>query len=909
MTERATSRPTARRPSPAPKGAQAALDAWVLDGLLSDGHPVRIRPPVRADRELLCELGRSSDVPLDWLTSRLQGRSPRWGAGHMAFVALRSERGVGVAAYEPTGEVGTAELVMAVAEPEGSRGAAPLLLEALASFARKCGVHRFVAEGLRSGSPTLATLRDSGLALSERRRRGATTAEVDLTPSERYRTRCDAREAAAEAASVAHILRPATVAVVGAGRRPGSVGHEIVRSLLQADFAGAVYPVNPAAGSIAGVPAYRSVGQVPGPVDLAVVAVPPAGVLGAVEDAAAAGVCAAVIVTSGFAEMGEAGARAERAIGEVARRAGMRLVGPNCLGVYNTDPSVRLQATFSLAPPHRGRISLGSQSGAVGVVLSERARHAGAGTSSFVSLGNKLDVSGNDLLCYWEHDPETAVIALYLESIGNPRKFSRIARRVGRTKPIVVLKAGRSTAGARGARSHTAAAATPEVAVQAMLASCGAVEVDTLDELLDVSGLLATVPLPAGRRVGLVGNSGGPLVLAADACAAAGLAIPEIPADVQRRLVGRLPDASALGNPIDMTSGGDAGALEAALRVVGAEPSLDAILVVVTPLQAISATGARAAVAAAAADCDKPIVACIFETRGGAERSDTVADIPSPDRAARAIGLLCEHAEWRVRESGPRLESHWDRYAAARRAVDGLLAARPTGGWLDLAEASDLAAACGLPVATARPAATADEAARAGEALGFPVALKAAAGALVHKSERGGVVLDLGSAEAVAAAHRAMADRLGEEMGGAIVQAMTPPGVETIVGLAVDPSFGPLVMFGLGGVASDLLGDRVFAVPPLDHAAVERLIAAPRTAPLLTGYRSSEPVDLAVLGQVVATVAAIADHLPEVVELDLNPVVCRPDGAVVVDCKVRLAPCPPGPDPMLHMLHRLPSGS
>jgi acyl-CoA synthetase (NDP forming) len=470
----------------------------------------------------------------------------------------------------------------------------------------------------------------------------------------------------------------------------------------------------------------------------------------------------------------------------------------------------------------------------------------------------------------------------------------------------VVLKAGRSTAGARGARSHTAAAATSEVAVQALLAACGAIEVATLDELLDVSGLLATVPLPAGRRVGLVGNSGGPLILAADACASAGLAIPELPPAVRRRLAARLPPASAFGNPVDMTSGGDAAVLEAALRTVAADASVDALMVVVTPLQALSGAEARAAVMAVAADCDKPIVACILETRPGGEPPDGIADVPSPDRAARALGLVCGHAEWRAREAAPHAEARWAPYAAARRAVDSLLAARPDGGWLDLTDAAALAAACGLPSVPTLPADSAEAAAAVAGELGFPVVLKAGAGALVHKTERGGVALGLDSAEAVAAAYRAMARRLGEEMGAAVVQPMTPGGVETIVGLAVDPSFGPLVMFGLGGVASDLLGDRAFAVPPLDPGAVERLVAAPRTAALLTGYRGADPVDLAALGRVVSTVAAIAEHLPEVVELDCNPVVCRPDGAVVVDCKVRLAPCPPGPDPLLHMLHRLP---
>ena len=376
MTERATGRPVSRRgaaPRPAGRAPAADPDAWVLDGLLADGRPVRIRPAARVDRAWVAGLAGSGHG-LGSLLARLGGRSPVGGPGRMAFVAVRGDVGVGVAAYEPVDEPSSAELGLVVDGSVAAAGTGPLLLEAVAAHARQAGIHRFTAHGLRAGSALLALLRDSGLSLTEHRRRDGTAVEVDLTPSERYRARCDVRESLAEAASIAHVLRPSTVAVVGAGRRPGAVGHEVVRSLLQADFVGAVFPVNPGAGAVAGVPAYPSIGQVPGPVDLAVVAVPPALVLGVVEEAAAAGVRAAVIVTSGFAELGADGADIERAIGELARHAGMRLVGPNCLGVYNADPSVHLQATFALAPPHRGRIALGSQSGAVGIVLSERAR-------------------------------------------------------------------------------------------------------------------------------------------------------------------------------------------------------------------------------------------------------------------------------------------------------------------------------------------------------------------------------------------------------------------------------------------------------------------------------------------------------------------------------------------------------
>lgn len=880
---------------------------WVLDGLLSDGRPARVRPVHRLDVPSLAPLARS-----------LGGPGPRLLAGgpadpgnlvdyqdRTAFVVLAEGEPVALGCYERLTGSGTAEMAFTVDEEARDLGAASLLLEALAAYARSRDIYQFVVDDLAVDSPALAELRASGLRLTEHREGPLVSVDVLLATTAASQRRSDEREATAEATSLAAVLRPRTVAVVGAGRRPGSVGHEIVSSLLRADFSGAVYPVNPRAGAVAGVPAHASLDQVPVPVDLAVVAVPPDQVPTVIADAARCHVKATVVVTSGFAEVGTRGAQMEQEIGRTARDAGMRVVGPNCLGVVNTDPEVRLQATFSLPVPRRGRIALGSQSGAVGVVLSERASATGVGISSFVSLGNTLDVSANDLLCYWERDPETSAVALYLESVGNPRKFARIARRVGRAKPIVVLRAGRSAAGARGARSHTAAAATPEVAARALLADCGVIQVDTLDELLDVAGLLAAGPLPSGRRVGLIGNSGGPLILAADACAAAGLVIPELPEATQGALRAHVLPGGATGNPIDLTSGTGAERLEGAVRALAAGGDVDAVLAVVTPLDALSGGDASGALARVAEGVTTPVVSCVLD---GGPGEGVRTNIPSPDRAARALGRACDHAEWRSRPAASQGEAPWDRYGPARRAVAAALADHPAGGWLGPAHAAELAAACGLPQVPTVPVASVEEAVAAAEDLGYPVALKAGSELLVHKSDRGGVSLDLASAEEVRGAYREMAQRLGESMGGAVVQPMAAAGVETIVGLVVDPAFGPLVMFGLGGVASDLLDDRVFAVPPFGPRAVDRLLGSIRTLPLLTGFRGSAPVDLDALRHVVQTVGAIADHLPEVVELDLNPVVARTDDAIVLDCKIRLAPPSSGPDPLLRMLRQVPSG-
>ena len=553
---------------------------WEFDGLLMNGEAVVVRPIQPTDAPALVGLHAivspgtlHRHVLLDHPTLSLAAAA-RFSEvdydARMTFVAVVSDELVGLAGYDRPGmSAPAAEASFIVTDTYQRHGVATLLFESLAEYARTRGILRFLAEVRAQDAEMLELFAATGLRCTRHNGVATVRVEIDLRPTAAYRASCDQREATAEVASIAAILQPRSIAVVGAGRHPGNVGHEVLRSLLVGDFSGTVYPVNPSARAVCGVPAFPALLSIPEPIDLAVVAVPASAVPGVINEAASIGARAVTIITAGFGETGRSGAAVENELLSVARRRGMRIVGPNCLGVVNTDPEIRMNATFASLDPLPGRLALVSQSGAVGVVLGEQTRAAGLGLSAFVSVGNKLDVSPNDLLCFFEDDARTSVIALYLESLGNPRKFARIARRVGATKPIVALKAGRTTAGARGARSHTAAAATPEVTVAALLQSAGVIKVDRLEELLDVSAILLAAPLPAGRRVALVGNSGGPLILTADACEGGELTVPELPEATQQALGEVLVPAAAAANPVNLTADGTAALHEKAVRMSG----------------------------------------------------------------------------------------------------------------------------------------------------------------------------------------------------------------------------------------------------------------------------------------------------------------------------------------------------
>ncbi len=886
--------------------------SWEFDGLLTTGEAVLVRPVLPTEAPGLVTSTTSppriTDSHLVELPSALRFGDLSHLAevdydSRMAFLAVMANQAVALASYNrPSRTESVADLSIVVAEAYQRHGLATLLLESLVAYARTKGIARFCAEIAAENAAMLDVLTAIGL-LCESNNDGRTIrVDLDLRPTAEYRACCDEREATAEAASIAAILRPKSIAVIGAGRSPGNVGHEVVRSLLASDFSGAVYPVNPSARSVCGVPAFPTLTSLPEHIDLAVVAVPSTVVPGILGEAASTGVRAVIVITAGFGETGQSGAEVESELLKVARRHGMRIVGPNCLGVVNTDPDVRMNATFASLGALPGELALISQSGAVGIVLAQQAGGAGLGLSSFVSVGNKLDVSGNDLLCYFERDERTSVIALYLESLGNPRKFARIARRVGEKKPIVALKAGRTPAGIRGARSHTAAAATPEVIVSALLRDAGVIKVERLEELLDVSAFLLAAPLPLGRRVALVGNSGGPLILVADACETGGLSIPELGESTKETLERVLVPAAAVSNPVDLTADGGAQALEHALDIVVRDDAIDAVIVVVTDLAALSAKAAREVVAHVAQRSDKPIIACILGMGSrGVSDGLTVVELASPERAAGALVHVCRYAEWRRR---PRVSTEPSWEAPDRATVRGIISAKLAGaeGWLELDESSRLLEACGVPVLATKAAANAAEAASVAESVGFPVALKARSGDLVHKSDVGGVVLGLSSPDAVRQAYEAMATRLGPDMGGAVVQPMAPTGVEAIVGLVSDPVFGPVVMIGVGGVMTDLLGDRAFAVPPFDAGVADAMVKSLRAAPLLEGYRGAPAVDRRALVAIVETIGHIAETVPELVELDLNPILVTSTGVLVVDCKARLAPRHGGPGPLFRAL-------
>jgi acetyl coenzyme A synthetase (ADP forming)-like protein len=888
---------------------------WSTDSLLADGAIVRIRPVLPSDETALSSLLADStddSTPLADLTAVDYHRE-------MAFVAFLDEELVALGRYSWAGtpEV-PAELRFYVRGDQRHRGIGTILLEDLVSFAHRQGVVRFVAEMHADNTAMINVFTDSGYQVEETRGSNRVHVAFSAESSEKATDAIEHREQVAERRSLQRVLSPQAVAVVGAGRDPGGVGHAIFRNLLRCGFEGPVFPINPKARSIAGVRAYPSLSAVPDPVDLVVVAVPPNAVLDVIRESASVGVAGLLVVTAGFAETGQSGLEVEQEAVDLARRHGMRLIGPNCIGIVNTDPAVRLNATFADTDPVEGHVGLLSQSGAVGVVALEHAVRSGLGLSTFVSVGNKADVSGNDLLAYWEDDEHTDVILLYLESFGNPRKFAQIARRVSHQKPIVAVKSGRTPAGTNAARSHTAAAATSDTAVDALFQHTGVIRVDTIQELFDTGALLACQPAPRGRRVVIVGNSGGPGILAADACAGAGLEVVSLPESTQKALADIAPLGAAVGNPVDLTAGAQPSHYRDALALLKREPEVDSLLVVFTPLPTTPNAEVLREIGDAGSSGDKTVVAVILtgqeehpllgsrgdtpETPGLHPSRRVVQRFSTPEPAVRALARAAWWSQWRAQPiHDPAPAPSADR-AAVRCLIDAFLDKFPEGGWLSNAAALELAAAYEIRTVESAEVANLDAALRAAESIGYPVVLKAGAGNLVHKTDVGGVALGLADPEALRSAYSTMQSRLGTQMQPALLQATALPGVEVIVGAVSDPQFGPLLMFGMGGTITDLLGDHAVRLLPLTEHDADECIHSLRSLPLLTGYRGSTPVDMGALRDVVLRFAALAGENEEIQELDANPVILRPDGALAVDVKVRLAPHSLRPEATLRRL-------
>ncbi|MER7208818.1 GNAT family N-acetyltransferase [Streptosporangium sp. NPDC000239] len=802
---------------------------------------------------------------------------------------------VAVAEYVP-GQDGDAELAILIDDTMHHRGLGTLLVEHLALEAADEGVRELVAEVLADNRPMLRVLDDLGLPTRRAFLDGTVEIRMDPHPTPGLLERIEERAHEATSACLKRLFHPESIAVIGAGRAPGGIGHRILRNILDAGFSGPVHPVNPHADRILGLPAYATVRQVPGPVDLAVVATPARTVLEIARDCAGHGVRDLVVVTAGFAEAGETGMEGE--LLRICRESGMRLIGPNCLGV--ADTGAHLNASFLPHPPVPGRLALMSQSGAVAVALIDRANALGVGLSGFASVGNKADVSGNDLLEYWEDDPATDVIALYLESFGNPRRFGRIARRVSRRKPIIVIKSGRGVSGERAVHSHTAAAATPDVAVDALLKASGVIRVDSVQDMLDTARLLGTQPLPRGGRVAVVGNSGGPQALAADACERHGLLVPGLSPLTRGRLRSRLPASAAVANPVDLTAGGSARDLAFAVETVLADPDIDAVLIVYTPPFGSGLAGTRHAIIAATATTTKTVAACIAGHDGLLD--GRIPCYAFPEQAVGALRHTVGYAAWRARPQAAPAKPPAADTVTARGLVAADLARHPGGRWLDHATAARLLGCYGVRVIASTKADGPDTAAAAAESTGLPVALKATGPGLVHKSDVGGVRLGLSTPGEVRHAYQEMADAIGPAMTGAIVQPMAEPGVEMIIGGVAHESFGPLLMVGMGGAAAELMADHSFRVPPLDDQDPAAMVAELRCAPLLSGYRGRPAVDVAALREQIAGVGQLLDDLPQVAELDLNPVIVTTSGALAVDVRIRLAPAAPPPSPFRRRL-------
>jgi acyl-CoA synthetase (NDP forming)/GNAT superfamily N-acetyltransferase len=823
------------------------------DIVLSDGSTARLRPISPADADAIVALHSRFSERTRYL--RYFSPYPRIPARDLrrfvevdhrdreALVVGVGDRLIAVGRYDRLGpQAADAEVAFVVEDAHQGRGIGSVLLEHLADRARAVGISRFVAEVLPVNGAMLHVFAEGGYQVEREYADGVVHLTFPIAPTARSLSVQYSREQRSEAASIARLLAPRAVAVYGARADGTGIGSALLRHLRDGGFTGAVHVVHPD-----GLASLRAAA---GPVDLAVVAVPAAAVPDVVADCAAAGVHGLVVVTAGFAEAGRAGALAQAQLVRTVHAYGGRLVGPNCLGIANTDPAVRLNATLSPRLPRPGRVGFFSQSAALGTALLAEADRRGLGLSSFVSAGNRADVSGNDLLQYWRADPGTDVVLLYLETFGNPHKFARIARELSRHKPVAAVAGLR-----RPPALDTVGAGPDERGVSALFAHSGVVRVDTVAELFDVGLLLAHQPLPAGHRLGVVTNAAALGALAAGAAPGWGLRL-------------------AAGHPRDVGPTAEPAVLAAAAAEAVADPAVDAVLVAYAPVLPEhwdSVAAVAEAVRVAVAGADRPVVAVhpAVEARAECSLPGAVPTYPAVEEAVRALGRAAGYAAWRREPAGE----------------------IPP---LTLVDSPDLLTRYGIDVVPARQVDTVDDAAAVAEALGWPVALKVARSELRHRLDLGAVRLNLGGSAALRRAWDELTARFPHD--GCLVQPMVDPGVACLIEVVEDPAFGPVVGFGLGGELGELLGDRAWRPVPLTDTDAASLVRAPRAAPLLTGYRGADPVDLDALADLVLRVSRLVDDHPELRRLELNPVLARPDGLSVLHATVHLGTATARPD-------------
>ncbi len=880
---------------------------WEHNVALRDGTTVRIRPirPEDADglQQMVSRMSRQSvyhrffQVKTQLEPEELESFTHLDYEDRMAFVATRSDQIVGVGRYwRDADNPDIADVAFAVVDAEQGKGIATRLVRYLTTYADKQGITAFRASVLADNHVMIRVFRNAGYPMRREEDEGLYKVEFPTTEVSYFGKSDEIDEQRAIAASLMPVFYPSAVAVIGASREPLSIGGRLFTNLINGDFTGPVFPVNPKADVVRSVKAYKSILDVPGRVDLAFIVVPSRFVNAVVEECVEKGVRGLVVISAGFSETGSAGAVLEEELMETVRHAGMRMVGPNCMGLINMDAAVSMNGQFGPLSPPAGNVAMSSQSGALGIAILDYATQMGIGISTFVSIGNQPDVSGDDLLLYWESDPGTDVILLYMESFGNPRRFARAARRISKKKPIVAVKSGRTAAGARAASSHTGSLASLDAAVDTLFRQAGVIRTDTLTQLFDVTSLLANQPLPKGSRVGILTNAGGPGILAVDALEANGLEVIEFSDELKDKLRGFLAADASVANPVDMIASAGVAEYAACIDALLTSDEIDALMTIFIPAAPEGAEEMATAIRDAAFEHHgEKTFLIVYMSSGGApplfsSGERRIPTFPFPEQAAFALSKAVEHEQWRQKDEGAIVELDGIAAGEARAIVEAAIA-RDGAGWLDPDEVEAVLGAYGLSMPKSVVVDTVGAAVAAADELEGPVVLKVISDSALHKSDVGGVVLNIEGEEAVRDAFAAVTSAV-DDVQGVLVQQYVEGGHEVLIGMTEDPNFGPLIVFGLGGVFVELIGDVAFRIHPLTDLDAAEMINEVKSAQLLAGYRGGAAGDVPAVREALLRVSALVAELPEIVEMDMNPVkVAEPgSGLSVVDARIKVRP-------------------
>jgi acyl-CoA synthetase (NDP forming)/RimJ/RimL family protein N-acetyltransferase len=863
---------------------------WEADVVLRDGSVAHVRPivPTDADRLRRFHAGQSAEsiylrffAPLKVLSDKDVARFTEvdndW---RVALVVTVRGEIIGVARYDRL-DASTAEVAFHISDAHQGKGVGSVLLEHLAAIGQERGVAKFVADVLPQNRKMIQVFTDAGYEVSYHFEDGVIAVSLEIEPTAHSQAVRLSREHRAEALSVRSVLFPESIAVIGASRRIDTIGHQLLANIRAGGYTGRVHAVNIEARHVQGLRAYSRVSEIPDHIDLAVVAVPADSVQLVVQDCETAGVKALLVVSAGFAESGPAGEGRQRELLRMARSSGMRVIGPNSFGIINFHPDVRLNASLAPSLPPAGHLGLFSQSGALGIAVLADAARRNLGVSIFASAGNRVDVSGNDLMQYWIDDDQTYAVGLYLESVGNPRKFFRIARQLSLRKPVIVVKSGISSYGVPPGH-RVRATRVPPAAFDAMLRQAGVIRVENVHQLFDVAQLVVHQPLPRGIRVAIVGNSAALGALTAEACVSWGLEVAH--------------------GPVSLTSEANADDFAAALDAAFADDGVDSVLTCFIPPLVTPGDDVASAVVESASRSEKTCVATFLGMRGltktlSGQASDdrgprrAVPAYPMPEDAVSALVAATRYGQWRAREHGQLVEPAGLNRMAADRIIERVLVEAPAGRALTPAEAETILAAYGVEVWPTIPVETADDAVAAAEQLGYPVVLKSVSPIMRHQPGLAGIRVDLGTKASVRESFESLSQRLSPLHADIfVVQRMATPGVACVIRTAEDPLFGPVVSFSIAGPPTDLLGDIGHRSPPLSDVDVSDLISSVKAAPLLDGYKGAAPADRAALADLLARVSVLADREADVASLEINPVIAHPGGVDVLGVEIVVAP-------------------